>query len=483
MRRALVAAALAAAIAGCGRSALSDRAAGMNVLLLVVDTQRADHVSCYGYERETTPNADRLASRGVLFRDASVQASFSQGSYASLFTGLHPQSHGVRDHPSELGPEFQTMAEVLKGSGFRTAGFHNHPLLLFGQGFDQGMDTFEDHRTAADIVDRALEWIALDRASRWFLFLQFMEPHASYDPPPPFDERFGKRPEGFLEGSPLNPDGSYPSAWAFDFASQGIRPQDFEHLIALYDGEIAYVDAQIGRLMDALERSGLRDRTLIVYTSDHGEAFGEHGVYFNHDATLYQEVLHVPLILSNPTLFPQPVAIDDSVRQIDVLPTVLDLLGLRRAAPRMEGATLLPLLAGRSATWPVFAESRPFVESRARYPGYRSSIPGNEGKWRSVREGSLKLVRIPGARTIEEELYDLSSDPKEWRDIAREDPRGRQRLSRTIDRFMSRAAPVGDRTVIPTPELNERLKSLGYMGDSPPETRRQASPLEPPPRK
>jgi arylsulfatase A-like enzyme len=448
----------AALAGGCGRAGTS-----MNVILLVVDTERADHVSCYGYERPTTPNADRLAATGLVFRNANVQASFSQGSYASLFTGLHPQSHGVRNHPGTLAPECVTMAETFASHGYRTAGFHNHPLLQTVYGFGQGMATYEGTPTCTTTITRALDWIDAQGDAPWFLFLQFMEPHAPYQPPPPFDEKFGKRPDGFLDGAGWKPGQGYPQKWMFDFDAQHLRPADVEFLKASYDGEIAYVDSEIGRLLDALEKSGRRERTLLVYTADHGEAFGEHGVWFNHDATLYEEILHVPLIVSNPMLFPARRDVEDVVREIDVLPTLLDVLDWSSPV-RIEGESLLPLLGGAQAPRLAIAENRPLETSRVGMPNYRMFVPGNEGKWRSIRRGGTKLLRIPKPGGDEESLFDLATDPREQRDAALDRAAEKRELESELDRFTSRAPRAETRPTALSAEDSERLKALGYTG-------------------
>ncbi|MBI1850365.1 MAG: sulfatase [Planctomycetes bacterium] len=438
----------------------------MNVLLVVVDTERADHVSCYGYPRRTTPNADAPASHGVLFRHADVQASFSQGSYASLFTGLHPQTPGVRDHISTLAPECTTIAETLANAGYRTAGFHNHPLLLTQYGYGQGMTTYEDTRTATDTVTRALDWIGAQGDAPWFLFVQFMEPHAPYEPPPPFDEKFATRPPGFLEGTNWKPGQGYPQEWMFDFESQHLRPEDVEYLKAAYDGEIAYVDDQIGRLVAGLDKTGRCDGTLVIYTADHGEAFGEHKVWFNHDATVYEEILHVPLILSNPKLFPERKDVAEVAREIDVYPTVMDLLALPPG--RVEGETLLPLIDGQQPRRLAFAESRPLEPSRAGLKNYRTSVPGIAGKWRSERHGDMKLIRIPGPSNNAEELYDLGADPGEQHDRSLDRGEEKSEMSRTLSRFVSRAPFIPDRRTTVTPATAATLRAIGYLGDSQP---------------
>ncbi len=476
-RIAIAAVAGLAALGSCSRSRLSGQGRSMNVLLVVVDTERADHVSAYGYSRKTTPAADSLAEHGALFLDATVQASFSQGSYASMFTGLYPQSHGVRDHPSILGLELDTLAESLKAAGYRTAGFHSHNLLALPEwGYAQGMDTYRFTPSATHTVNAALDWISKQSENRWFLFVQFMEPHAPYEPPAPFNTAFGARPDGFLAGRSRGSGEPYPASWMFDFESQGIPPQDLEYLKSLYDGEIAYADSELGRLMAGIDRLGLRDRTLVVYTADHGEAFGEHGVYFNHDATLYQEVLRVPLIVSNPRIFPQRISVEDPAREIDLMPTVLDLVNL--PIPRaVEGESLLSLVAGKHEDRWSFAESRPLEPSRTGLKNYKTTVPGEEGKWRSAKGDGFKLIRIPVAIGNEVELYDLGEDPGERHNIWATNRATRTKLGTELDHFRKRARVIESRKTRMTKEVWEQLKALGYTGSPSP----GSSPSSPPP--
>ncbi len=292
-------------------------AKGFNVVVITLDTTRADRLGCYGYARAQTPALDGLAERGIRFADAIAHTPITQPSHASIFTGLLPPNHGVRlNGPFHLDAAQITLAERLKDRGYQTAAFVSSFVLDARFGFDQGFDVYDDvvaptgggqfgihnERSAGSVTDAAIRWFGdRDRDRPFFAWVHYFDPHEPYAPPPPFSQRFEGRP---------------------------------------YDGEIAYMDSQLGRLLKAMRRSAAWRNTLIVVVGDHGESLGEHQEP-SHSLSLYDATQRVPLIVSCASLIERPLVIDDvTVAISDVFPTVLSLLGGDQEG-RCDGVSLL----------------------------------------------------------------------------------------------------------------------------------------------
>ncbi len=399
------------AVAVCGRPSASVEHPQLNVLLILVDTLRADHLGCYGYRRPTSPHIDRLAAESVVFERAYSHSPWTMPSVGSLFTSLEPKDHGIATWKQPLDERLFTLAEHLKAHGYRTEAYVSHGVLAPLYNFDQGFDVYDSSvvhgrmprkvSTAREVTDLALS--SLDRlsASPFFLWVHYFDPHNEYMPH-----------EGFAFG-----DG----------------PLD------RYDGEIAYTDQQIGRLIEALRSRGLLQRTIVVLLADHGEAFMEHG-HIHHSTSLYDELLHIPLILRVPGAVPQRASF--VVAGIDVAPTLVSLLG--QPVPEPFRGRPLRLLNGRfkdPGDVPVVAESRWDVDLRA------------------IRTGRWKLIvdRAAGAR----KLFDIESDPGELRNLRKLHPEQAQRLELALDAHYASSATAPERSL--PPEVEERLKSLGYV--------------------
>jgi arylsulfatase A-like enzyme len=446
-----------------------------NVLVYLVDTLRADHLGCYGYERDTSPRLDAFAADAVLFEDALAQSSWTRSSVASLFTGRQPPSHGVHGREDALSEEAVTLAEVLGDAGYATAAFVTNGNASRPFGFAQGFDVFEllgeDRTTAAlhalsDDVHRAVSaWLdRLPAGHPFFVYAHTMEPHAPYAPPAEAVRRLGVRPSA--------PDVPPTAALAelrerlrhrFGAAAarlelgsmallQGLRqgvlaadPEMTASLAALYDAEISSNDRHFGALLDELRRRGLYDETVVVFVSDHGEEIHDHGGW-EHGTTLFQEQLRVPLIVRFPDAgLPRGVRLPGPARQIDVLPTLADYLALP-LPEGVEGASLLPEISGRGGS-PRPAYSHLDLDGRFA---------------ESLVEGRFKIL-CEDRRVIACRLFDLAADPGEQRDLAVERPvlAGylEQRL-RTLRKpevaLEAVAAEVDD-------ALAEHLRALGYL--------------------
>jgi arylsulfatase A-like enzyme/Flp pilus assembly protein TadD len=403
-------------------------AAGFNILLVTLDTTRADRIGCYGHAPAATPVLDRLAAGGIRFAEAMTVAPETLPAHATLFTGLLPPAHGVRiNGEGALGSRYPTLAEVARGRGYQTAAFVSAFVLDARFGLDQGFDHYDDHvdaaggatfstganeRRAGPTTDAALAWIrSRDHARPFLAWVHYFDAHAPYEPPEPFASRFAG---------------------------------------ALYDGEIAYVDAQLGRLLAGLDDAGLRDRTLVIVAGDHGESLGDH-YERTHSVFLYRSTIRVPLVVSNPRLFPTPAVVDGTVVSLaDLAPTVADLLGVEDA-PARDGLSLLATKADPKRA--VYVESL---------------VPWLDFGWAPLF--GLRTLRGSYVLAPRPECYDLRSDPGERRNLAQ--PRYAKggpcaEEARALDRMLTRMPPyetagAGPRTV--DPEARERLQALGYLG-------------------
>ena len=369
-----------------------------NVVLVVVDALRADHVGTYGYDRHaTTPNLDRFAGRSAVFEHTLAQAGWSVPSIASLFAGVDPQAHQVLRYDPLTRVEFDTLrdgettlAEVLQGAGYQTAALKKSVVLDPARGMMQGFDVarivggdMAEGRSAGELTDAAIAWLTEERDPRrpTLLYLHYMDPHSSYRAPEPFYSRWTGGYRGALTGDHMEIERR--------FLAGGEAPSraDVRHLVALYDSEIAYWDEQFGRLMQHLVVSGLDTDTIVVVTADHGEAFHEHGQWFHGNVWL--ENLGVPLLVKAPGVAPARYA--HWTQLIDVAPTIADLVGLP-GGPRWMGRSQAGVLhGGPPLIGPVYGE----------FGGMQTLVTPDSLKL-TVGDGAVKLYNLrrdPGERT------------------------------------------------------------------------------------
>jgi arylsulfatase A-like enzyme/Tfp pilus assembly protein PilF len=401
-------------------------------VLVTIDTLRADRLACYGSRTVETPALDRIAREGALAQHASVHVPLTRPSHVTIFTGLYPAEHGIRDNVSPaLEASVPTLGRLLKDAGFRTAGFVSSIVVSsqsgLSRGFDLYSDTFDVGRDDARFLNtiqkrgdgptaEAIAWLEARRAEaqpqRLFVWLHLYDPHDPYEPPEPYAARYADRP---------------------------------------YDGEVAWSDELVGRLDGALERLGLRNDTLLVVTSDHGEGLGDHGEAV-HGYFVYESTLHVPLLLRGAGIAPGR-RLSTIARSVDLMPTFLDLLGVSRPdGLRLSGRSLAGALRGASPPpdEPTYAESL---------------TPLLHFGWsdlRTLRDGRWKYIQAPRP-----ELYDLRDDPGEEKNLVAEQPERaaafRSALGRRLEAEKATAATPSAAAAIP-PELLEQLGALGYVG-------------------
>ncbi len=459
---AVLGAALAGIAGGCGRLQPA------NVIVVLVDTMRPDRLGVYGNPRGLTPAIDQLAAGGTVFQRAYAQSSWTDPSVASLFTSRYQSQHGVISFGSTLGENEETLAEIFKRRGYSTGGFVANVLLPANRGFAQGFDAWQlvtrpdpaappekpgRIKGRGDDVNRAtFQW--LDRtdhpAGPIFLYVHYMEPHAPYDPP---EERIAAQRR---DGAPPDRDAvnrffALPAMPMPD----GLLP-DAE---VLYDAEVASVDAAIGELMAGLRSRGLLDNAVVVLLSDHGEELKEHG-HVGHDQTLYEEVIHVALIIAA-TAHPQAIRIAQPVSVIDVAPTLIELTGAPRPAA-YEGRSLANWVGSKPWWTVVWGGSEAAPPSR---PVYSELIKTERTlrltpHERATVEDSTKLITgVDGTRSY----YDLSADPGEKNPDAVAHAQ-RAALDRAIDVLQAVAArDVRRDEVAVDPDTRERMRALGYV--------------------
>ena len=430
------------------RERVAPRADAPNVLILSIDTLRADRLGCYGHARGTSPNLDALAARGVLFERAYSSAPWTLPSYASLFTGLSPADHraGVvteredrfgtdelaqRKTTELLRPDVRTLAEAAREAGWWTAGFYCNPYIGAGAGVDRGFDRWERYQHGAKAgVERAQAWIAAHGARPWLVFLHLIDPHMPYAPPAPFDRQFA--------GVSVDDLADWPPTLS---ALRGGADEATRKLCSdLYDGEVAYADAQLGRLLEALRLSGELDNTIVVLHSDHGEEFWEHGGC-DHGHAMHEELLRVPFVLSWPGRV-EPRRVSARVRTLDLYPTLSELLGWGPPHELSEGASLVPLFGGTGGDREVVAEA----------------ILWGEREHKALYSGSIKHVAAGAGGTT----FELSASG-----LAPLDPsRGAALRQALLARHRRTQGADRPRGVLQLDEAaRNELARIGYAGD------------------
>jgi arylsulfatase A-like enzyme len=420
-----------------------------NLLYVVVDTLRADHVGCYGYERPTTPSLDRLAAEGLVFEQPVSPSPWTWPSTASLLSGLYPYTHGVLMSDRCYFPSAAvTLAEALRDARFTTYAISANPLVCTAQNFDQGFEEFDEafHADAREVTDRFLAWLDRSREFRFFAYLHYFDPHLPYRPPTldPVEEVRG-RP--FEEGERTRYEALSRTQTITDLWD---RPEERGAIRDLYDGEIRFWDAQFGRLLDGLERLGLADRTVIVVTSDHGEEIYDHG-RVGHARTLYDELVMVPLVVHDPSASGAR-RIPEQVETVRVPAALLERFGIAAPPAMVRGG--LPLRAE-----PGF-EGVVGFSTTERWEDPREAFLRNQN---SIRDEAWKLIESEDGRT---RLFSLREDPGETRDVAGEHPDRTAAMGRRLREWIQTtkdASLKGERVEILSDEMLEQLRKLGYV--------------------
>jgi arylsulfatase A-like enzyme/Tfp pilus assembly protein PilF len=412
----------------------------VNVLLIIVDTLRADHLGCYGYENAQTPTIDALALRGTRFSRVVASAPVTAPSIATIFTSTYPPFHGVRDNEFfALNPTLPTIASVFREAGYRTAAFVGSAVLDKRYGFGEGFDHYDDdmsaefviygesyalereqvqgaERRAENVTNAAIEWLQKQGGRNpFFCAVHYFDPHLGYNPPPPFRERFRTSP---------------------------------------YDGEIAYTDTQIGVLLGALTKMGVRRKTLVVFTADHGEGLGDHGED-SHGYFIYDSTVLVPLVFNLQGNITAGSVIHTQVRTVDIMPTILDLARLD-VPETAQGTSLTAVVQGLEE--PTNVDDRDaYIETLHTLYSYRWH------ELQGIRTARWKYVRAP-----QPEIYDLQADPDEAINLIQKNAEEAERLENTLvdleNELARGSGPFMAKRAKSEPEIVQKMKALGYVG-------------------
>ncbi|UCH95671.1 MAG: sulfatase-like hydrolase/transferase [Candidatus Aminicenantes bacterium] len=411
-------------ITGCGKTGI--KAKNYNLLVITLDTLRADRVGAYGYETAQTPNIDLLAHKGVMFENCYSPVPLTLPAHCSIFTGKYTLAHGARDNGTYLLKENHiTLAEKLKTRGYHTFAVIASFVLLAKFGLDQGFDYYDDsldsHQIdtnynseipAAEVYRKFHQWFEKNYHKRFFAWIHLFDPHSPYKAPKEYADKFEKNLQG------------------------------------RYNAEVAYTDAGVGKIIDTLKTKKILENTLVIIVGDHGEGFGEHQEH-GHGVFCYQEALKIPLIFYNPKLFPKPLKIKHRVNLVDIMPTILDLYHLD-IPPAIEGKSFVNLLKGEHEN-----QQRSF---------YFESIHGKEEmNWaplQGIIHGKYKYISLP-----EPELYDLENDPKEKNNLFRKNNRTAKEMDNKLMKWMMRLSGTthDDARRKLTEEDKKHLKTLGYI--------------------
>jgi len=420
----------------------------LNIIFFSPDTVRRDHLSCYGYDRKTTPNLDRLAKEGILFTDHVANSGWTLPQYMTMHTGLYPLTHRMTrlKYNAPLSSKISTLAEMLKKHGYTTVGFSSsngylHPQLGFGRGFDDYFWGLGYNQATSRITKEVIRWLDENgKKKKFFIFIHDNDTHEPFNPPEPFNSMWG------------------------------------EEYVDRYDGEISYVDYYFGKILDKIENLGIKEKTLIVYTSDHGTEFWEHG-FLEKKVNLYNEILHVPLVMSCPSMLPEGKVIRGLIATVDIVPTILDILNIS-IKEILQGRSFLPLIQGDSNVQPremvfshtehntrfgttvqpsfehlsVHTENYKFIRATILLPFekefFEIQIEGG-GNWVTRFKALAERVGMDPAYikqgTVFRELYDLRTDPKEQKNIIDKHREIAAELEKKLDLWVEETRRQGDK--------------------------------------
>lgn len=425
-----------------------------NVVLISIDTLRADHVGCYGYIRNTTPMIDILAEKGVVFNNAISTSSWTAPAMASLFTSLLPSGHNIKHGVCKSGniygqeildTSFTTIAEVLKENGMITLGVSSNPHLTKELGFAQGFDNFTSYnfKSAEEVTGAALKCLAHQRkGSPFFLWVHYFDPHWPYSKHEPWIYTYAPNYNDELKQFYSK---NLPKVRVEAGIEKGTNI--LQSFVALYDSEINYVDQCVGKLLDVVDN---KENTMVILVSDHGEAFLEHDT-LDHGYQLYEESIHVPLIIKCPDIKPVSMSFNTPCSIIDIPPTILDWLNIQNN-DTFEGKSLLPLITGKVSD--EANESHQIFFSELNRFG-KNMISLRKGKWKYINDLKYK----------KEELYDLASDPSETNNSIGKKPFLRNEMRKTLSKWLLtvRKQKLKVKRAKLDVESVEKLKSLGYV--------------------
>ncbi|MCP4602169.1 MAG: sulfatase-like hydrolase/transferase [Proteobacteria bacterium] len=413
-----------------------------NVILVTIDTLRADHLGCYGYPRDTSPVMDDFADKAVLFKNAIIPSPFTGPSHASMLTGLYPAEHGVLTNGYELDKDNLTLAEALRKHGYQTAAFVAARWVLGEEfGFDQGFEVFKEgkhrERRAAAVNKQAIRWLKKKgNKGSFFAWVHYYDVHCDYNAPEPFFNMFYPNYKGRID-----PRGKCGKP---HYNKMELNDDDLQYIRALYDAEIRYADNQVGTLFKTIKKLGLSDKTIFIITSDHGESLGERGL-IGHNLCLKDYEIHVPLIIKHPELKSAPMRINHQVELKSLMPTILDMLDIKH-----------DVILAQKSFWPLLKGGK--VNEKFAYS--ETAVEKGRNKSYSIRSLDWKLTL---SRDSKPELYSLKNtdESNNLADIHPETAASMRDLLEDWIRIQEKTST--DKTQNISQEVIEKLKALGYV--------------------
>jgi arylsulfatase A-like enzyme len=422
-----------------------------HLVVVSLDTLQADRLSAYGHDRPTSPALAELANRGVLFEDAIAQAVSTPPSHASIFTGKNPPRHGLRKlYGQELAPEQLTLAEILKRHGFTTAAFVGAVPLLADRGLDQGFDHYDDRlreglmeRRADETNRRVKRWLASRPAGRLFLWVHYFDPHHPYNAPPPYQVKFAGAQHG--PQGPVYPHNRDPDTRREE-PGPVPDPADVETMKQLYDAEVRYTDDALAALLGLLAAAGILQDCVIAVVADHGESLGEHGYFFGHWGVL-RETARVPMLLVHPDGRHRGRRVEQLVRTVDLMPTLLTWLGIQPPGD-LDGVDLGPIATGAPSNLEAYTEKWDYTPLQ------------------SLRTQDWLLVHQPArdeAAADATRLYRRDPESSQAEDVGDRHPEIRARLAARLAELRDVADPAAPVQVPVTQEARDQLRALGYL--------------------
>ena len=453
-----------------------ERGGRPNVVLIVLDTLRGDRLSCMGYQRPTSPRIDALAAQGALYSRAFATCFWTLPSHASLFTGLHPVQAGATSETLHMPEDAVTVAEVLADAGYRTTAISCNSWVARERGFAQGFQEFvemwrSENQTGGESAVRSLETMAVDKIEPWiasasdgdrpfFLFVNLNGVHLPYRPTDPYASQFLRAGSDMARVREL---AEITSGWSHLVGETPLSETDYALLSDLYDGEVAWADALVGRVVDALARAGVLDDTIVIVTSDHGEHLGEKGK-IDHMSTMYDPALHIPLVIRYPRAFAAGTRVDGLVSLVDIAPTLVDLCGAAGKAPTMRAETASLASKRRAPLEFILAgNERPMAGIKllqTKYPGY---------DWQAI-DYRMRCLRAPAHKLIwnenrSVELYDLARDSAEEANLAESRADMQRQMMAVLSKSYEKMGSTKEHFMFESSdrEALELLRSLGYI--------------------
>ena len=416
-----------------------------NIILIVTDALRQDHVGTYGYYRNTTPNIDKLAEKSIVFQNAISQATWTKPSIASLFTSTYPTRHqtyaiqGINNRGKIALPDsFNTLAEQLKQKKYKTMGYVNNAWLSPEYNLNQGFEEYKFIYPDNKLTSKINEVIEKHENEKFFLFVHYLGPHGPYTPPKPYNSLFVEKEHDYINLSKRNPkylERKKPSK------------TELEYIISQYDGDIAYTDNEIGKILNLLKEKKLLDTTIIIITSDHGEELADHRGIYGHETIPYDTLIKVPLIIKIPGIMAKKRIITNQVQLIDLMPTLLNITGIR-TPEGIDGMNLIPLIKGNRIESNSFSEqnwkTKHVISIRKDGLKYLYNTKTDKGMLFNLKEDPYELNELQGNNEIKKRLK------KEILDYYKEN------LEKSVKTKHNKTVRISDETI-------EKLKEIGYI--------------------